>query len=229
MTGDIEKLVIVGDGETAELAFDYFTRDSDFEVVGFSVEAAYRKKSNLFGLPIVDFEKIEQHFSPNSHRAFVAISYTNLNSLRRRLFEQTKQKGYRLCSYISSRAYVGSDVAFGENCFVLENAVVQRGAIIGDNVTVWSGSSIGHRSQIGDHCFLATHVAVSGFCEVGAGSFLGVNSCTVGAIKLGENCVVGAGAVMTSGAVSGQIYVGNPAKPVHNKKTGVFISGEEKI
>jgi len=87
MNGTKEKLVIVGDGETAELAYSYFKVHTPFEVVGFAAEATRRTKSNLFGLPVVDFETIENQFNPKNHCAFVAISCTNLNRLRRRLFE----------------------------------------------------------------------------------------------------------------------------------------------
>lgn len=229
MTGSKKKLVIVGDGETAELAYSYFTADSDFEVVGFTAEAAFRRNKTLFGLPVVAFEEVEQTFNPKQHYAFVAVSYTHLNRLRRRLFEETKKKGYMPCSYISPLAYIAPDVKLGDNCLILENVTVQRGAKIGDDVTVWSGSAVGHRSSMGDHCFLATHVALSGFCEVGESAFLGVNSCTVGGVKIGGDCVVGAGAVVTADALAGHIYVGNPAKVLPDKKTTVFIEGVETI
>ena len=229
MTGSKKKLLIVGDGETAELAYSYFTADSEFEVVGFAAEAAFKRNTSLFGLPVVDFESVDQVFDPPQHYAFVAISYTNLNHLRSRLFTETKNKGYQPCSYISPRAYIAQGVQLGENCFILENATVQRGAKIGDDVTVWSGSAVGHRSVIGDHCFLATHVAVSGFCEVGESSFLGVNSCTASTVKIGRDCVVGAGAVVTADTLAGHVYVGNPAKALPNKQTDVFIEGAETI
>src|SRR5919112_221197 len=67
-----DKIVIVGDGETAELAYEYFTQDSPHEVVAFAVERDYRKKEELFGLPVVAFEEIEARFPPASHRAFVS-------------------------------------------------------------------------------------------------------------------------------------------------------------
>ncbi len=227
--GNREKLVIIGDGETAELAYDYFTSNSTYEVAGFSAERAFLKNTALFGLPVVPIEEIEHAFDPKSHRAFVAISYTQLNRLRSRLFSLIKAKGYRLCSYISPNAYIGSNVGIGENCFILENVTIQRGAKIGNNVTVWSGSTIGHRSVIGDNCFVASHVAVSGFCEVGENCFLGVNSCMADEVKIGRDCLVGAGAVVIKDTVEGKVYVGNPAKPLYNKSIESFISGAEKI
>lgn len=224
-----QKLVIIGDGETAELAHDYFTADTDFEVAGFSVEGAYLKKQTLLGLPVVPLESVQDIFSPQTHSAFIAISFTQLNRLRRRLLNTAKAKGYSLCSYISPKAYIGTQTEIGENCFILEGAILQRGAKLGDNVTVWSGSLIGHRSTVAADCFVGAHVAVSGFCTVGAGCFLGVNSCLAAGVKIAESCVIGAGAVVISDTEAAKVYVGNPAKPLPNRSVNDFISGEEAI
>jgi len=229
MAGNKEKLVIIGAGETAELAYGYFNRDTNYEVVGFSVEEVYIRGKSLFGLPVVPFEDVEDFFEPETHKAFVAVSFTLFNRLRSRLFRVAKEKGYHLCSCISSRAYVDPNVQVGENCLILENTSLQRGVRIGDNVTVWSGSSIGHRSQIGANCFLAMHVAISGSCTVGENCFFGVNSCTSNNLTVAPDCLIGAGAVLISNTVKGGIYVGNPAKPLPNKTTSVFIEGKETI
>lgn len=229
MVGNKEKLVIIGDGETAELAYGYFSRDTNYKVVGFSVEKAYLRRETLFSLPVVPFEEVEGFFEPETHKAFVAVSFTLFNRLRRRLFQAAKEKGYPLCSYISSRAYIDPHVQVGENCFILENTALQRGVRIGDNVTVWSGSSIGHQSRIGANCFLAMHVAISGFCTVGENCFFGVNSCTSNNLTVASDCLIGAGAVLISDTIRGGIYVGNPAKPLPNKTTSVYIEGKETI
>ena len=229
MVGTKEKLVIIGDGETAELAYSYFTSDTGYEVVGFSAEAKYMRSQRLLGLPVVAFEEMERTFDPKTHLAFVAISYTQLNRLRSRLYQETKKKSYTLATYVSPQACIAKDVEVGENCFILENVAVQRGTKIGDNVTIWTGSAVGHRSKIGSNCFIATHVAVSGFCEVGENCFLGVNSCTAGGVRIADDCVVGAGAVITKDAAPSGVYVGNPAKALPNKKTSDYISGKETI
>lgn len=229
MASDRTELVIIGDGETAELAHDYFVNDSTYIVVGFSAEQAYMRHKTLLGLPVVAFEEIEHVFDPQKVAAFVAVSYTRFNRLRSRLFNLAKAKGYRLCSYISPQATIGSNVEIGENCFILENVTIQRSAKIGDNVIIWSGSSIAHQSIVKANVFVASHVAVSGFCKIGENSFLGVNSCTVDCIKIARDCIVGAGAVVVQDTTEGRVYVGNPAKPLPNKGIENFILGVEKI
>lgn len=70
------KIVIIGDGETAELAYQYFTYDSPHEVVAFSVESEYAKKNTLFDLPLVHFEELELLYDPAMYKAFVAIGFS---------------------------------------------------------------------------------------------------------------------------------------------------------
>src|SRR5437879_6340721 len=99
-----KKIAIVGAGEFAEIAYEYFTYDSPYQVVAFSVERAFLKDAVLLGLPVVPFEDIELHYKPEDVDVFVAVTYTKLNRVRARLFREAKRKGYKPVSYVSSRA-----------------------------------------------------------------------------------------------------------------------------
>ena len=186
-----KKLVIVGDSAFAEVAYECFTHDSEYKVVGFSVESAYLKKPELFGLPIVPFEKLEDHFNPNEVEFYAALVYSQLNRLRARLYEAAKAKGYRPASYISSRAFVWRNVELGEHCFIFEDNTVQPFVRIGNNVVLWSGNHIGHHTVIHEHCFIASHVVISGFCEIGRNSFMGVNATLANNVIIGEDNWIG--------------------------------------
>jgi sugar O-acyltransferase (sialic acid O-acetyltransferase NeuD family) len=208
-----ERIVIVGDGEFAEIAYEYFTHDSPHEVVAFSVETPFLHKTELFGLPVVPFEDLETRYPPDGHRTFVAVTYTQLNRVRARLYRETKNKGFRPVSYVSSRAIVWHNVEIGENCFIFENNVVQYRAKIGNNVVLWSGNHIGHRSVVSDHCFISSHVVVSGYCDVGEGCFLGVNSSIGDNVKIARDCVIGAGAVVVKDTEEAKVYTGHREPP----------------
>ena len=207
------QLVIVGDGETAQIAYEYFTQDSSYEVVAFAVEGAFLKRSEMFGLPVVPLEDVEKRYGPEDHAAFVAVSYTQLNRVRTRLYADVKRRGYSLASYVSSRAFVWRTANLGENVFIFENNVIQHGVTIGNNVILWSGNHVGHQTVIRDNCYVSSHVVISGFCEIGENSFLGVNCCFGDKIQLAPDCIVGAGAVVVRSTEPGRVYVGNPARP----------------
>ena len=52
------KLILLGDSAFAEVAFEYFTHDSPYEVVAFAVEREYLKRTELFGRPVVALEDL---------------------------------------------------------------------------------------------------------------------------------------------------------------------------
>jgi sugar O-acyltransferase (sialic acid O-acetyltransferase NeuD family) len=200
------KLVIVGDSLFAEVAYEYFTHDSGYDVVGFAVEHQYRKRDELHGLPIVDFESVAERFPPDEHSVYVALVYTQLNRLRARLATASKELGYQLASYISSRAFVWRNVEIGEHCFIFEHNVVQPFVTVGDNVVLWSGNHIGHHSRIRDNCFISSHVVVSGSVDVGENSFLGVNSTLVNDIAIGRDTWLGPNVTITRNVEPGSVY-----------------------
>jgi sugar O-acyltransferase (sialic acid O-acetyltransferase NeuD family) len=200
------KLIIVGDSAFAEVACEYFTRESRYDVVAFAVEQAYLQRDQLMGLPVVPFEQLRDRFAPDSHDVYVAIVYTQLNRLRTRLARAAKHLGYRLASYISPHAFVWPNVTLGEHCFIFENNVVQAFVTLGDNVVLWSGNHIGHHSKIGDNEFVSSHVVISGFCDIGANCFLGVNTSVANNISIGKDCWIGPGVVISRNTKDGELY-----------------------
>ena len=210
-----KKLIILGDSAFAEVAYECFTHDSEYEVVGFAVEAAYIKKDELFGLPIIPFEQIEDHFNPGAVEFYAALVYSELNRLRTRLYQMAKTKGYRPASYISSRAFVWHNVELGEHCFIFEDNTVQPFVKVGNNVVIWSGNHIGHHSIVQDNCFIASHAVVSGFCDIGRNTFIGVNATLANNVSIGEDNWIGIGVTIVRSTESNQLFKG--VQPEHAK------------
>ncbi|MBM3505470.1 MAG: acetyltransferase [Alphaproteobacteria bacterium] len=203
---EARKLVIVGDSAFAEVAHEYFTRDSNYSVVAFAVEEEYLARDRLQGLPVVSLDRLGESFSSTTHDVYVAVAYAQLNRLRTRLAKKAKEMGYRLASYVSSRAMVSPSATVGEHCFIFEGNVVQPFVRIETNVVLWSGNHIGHHSVIRANSFIASHVVVSGFCDVGENVFLGVNAGVANNIRIAPDCWIGPGVVVVDDTQRGEIY-----------------------
>lgn len=202
------KLIIIGDSSFAEIAYEYFTHDSPYEVVAFAVEKKYLHRQKLFGLPIVAFEELEKHYAPGEHHFFAAIVYTQLNRLRTRLYREAKQKGYQPASYISAQAFIWKNARIGEHCFIFENNVIQPFVTLGDNVILWSGNHVGHHSTIKSNCFISSHVVISGHCVIGENCFIGVNCTIVDQIHIEKDCLLGAGTLILKNCSPQELYKG---------------------
>ncbi len=208
MTSEEKKVVIFGTGDIAELAAFYFETDSDYQVVGFTVDKEFLTDVEKNGLPIVAFEDLEDTFDSGSTFVFVALSYSKINKLRADKVSQVREKGFQLASYVSSRASILSVEPIGENAFILEDNTVQPFVKIGDNVTLWSGNHIGHHSTIGDHCFISSHVVVSGGVTIESYCFVGVNSTIRDHVTIGSSSVLGAGSLILGDAEPESVFIG---------------------
>jgi sugar O-acyltransferase (sialic acid O-acetyltransferase NeuD family) len=215
-------VVIVGTGETAAVVFEYLSDDTPHRVVAFSAERKFITADSYCDLPVVPFEDLPAAYPAARNRVFIAVSVTQLNQIRRRLYRAAKAAGFDCVSYVCSHASAAPDVAIGENVMVQENVTLQYGARIGVNTFLGSGTCVGYRSVIGPDCFTGPHATVGDSCTVGPGSFLGAASCLADGCSAGANCVVGAGAVITKGALARHIYLGNPARPVARDSFDTF-------
>jgi len=201
------KLVIFGAGDIARLAHYYFTRDSEHDVVAFTVDEKYRQADTFLDLPLVPFEEVRARYSPAEYKMFVALSYARMNKLREEKYQQAKAHGYELVSYVSSRCSFLTDNPVGDNCFILEDNTIQPFVTIGNNVTLWSGNHIGHDAVIEDHCFLASHIVVSGYVRIGNNCFIGVNATLRNSITIAPETLIGAGAVIMKDTVAKGVYL----------------------
>lgn len=120
--------------------------------------------------------------------------------------------------------------------YIAPNATLVGDVKLGNEVSVWYGAvlrgdsgaiTVGNRTNIQDNCVLHEAVTLGAGCSVGHGAIL--HGCTVGdncvigmgaillnGATLGENCLVGAGAVVTGkmNAPAGSLILGNPATVV---------------
>jgi sugar O-acyltransferase (sialic acid O-acetyltransferase NeuD family) len=216
---NIKRVVIFGTGMLAELAYIYFTTDSDYEVVAFTRDAPEEKQFN--NLPVFEFADIENIYEPKKYHMFIPMSAKKCNQIRKEKFEEGLAKGYSFASYVSSKATILPKASVGKNCFILENNVIQSFAKIGDNVVMWSGNHIGHHSIIGKHCFLTSHVVISGCVTIGERCFFGVNSSVRDGITMADANIVGASALIMKETKPGQVFA--------VKQTPVYSLASDKI
>ncbi|MCM3904869.1 MAG: acetyltransferase [Pyrinomonadaceae bacterium] len=203
----MSKIVIFGAGKIADEAYFYLTTDSPHEVVAFTVDGEHLSATQKLGLPVTPFESIERDYPPNDCKMFVAVGYQDLNKFRARKYEEAKAKGYQLISYVSSRASNFAQVEVGDNCLVLEFAVIQPCSKIGNDVFIWSGNHIGHHATVGDHCYVAGNVVISGNSVVQPYCFLGVSATLGHEITVGAESFIGAGSLITKNVEPKSVFI----------------------
>ncbi|HSQ92619.1 MAG TPA: acetyltransferase [Nitrospiraceae bacterium] len=209
----MQQVVVFGNGQMASMMGFYLSHDSPFQVAAFTVDGQHIREDTLMGAPVVPFEELDRSHPPAQFALSMPISYRNVNQLRAAKFQEARAKGYRLISYISSKAITWPGLVTGENCIILEGSVIQPFVELGDNVFVGCASVIGHNCAVGDHCFIAPGAIILGYVRVEAYSFIGGNATIRDGITVGAECVIGAGVTISRDTRSKEVYIGERVEP----------------
>jgi sugar O-acyltransferase (sialic acid O-acetyltransferase NeuD family) len=203
----MSKVILFGTGRGADVAYRFLKRDSEHEICGFATDRKYIKQEMFHDLPVVAFEEVEQHFSPDDYEMLVLLGYQKMNALRAEKYLAAKAKGYRFISYVNSHFYRAEDLDIGENCFILDNQSISLDVKIGHNVVMWSSNHIGDLSNIGDHSWLASHVTVAADVNVEPYCFLGIGATVSNKLKLGRGTFVGANALIAADTADNSVHL----------------------
>ncbi|MDE2607084.1 MAG: gamma carbonic anhydrase family protein [Burkholderiales bacterium] len=134
----------------------------------------------------------------------------------------------------------GNAPQLGEGAWIADSAQVVGQVELGENVSVWYGAvvrgdnekiRIGRNSNVQDLAVLHAdpgvpltladnvtvgHQAMLHGCTIGEGTLVGIQAVVLNHVKIGRNCVVGAGSVVTEGKEfpDNSLIVGAPARVV---------------
>lgn len=199
------RIVIYGTGAFAEVAAEYFSQDPGSTLLAFVDDA--KSFEHFLEIPVLDYAGLRKLGPHQDFEVFIAIGYSEMNNMRKRVFERLNSDGFKFATYVHPSVQLWKSNSIGSNVFIFENNVIQPHVQIGDNTVLWSGNHIGHHTKIGPHCFISSHVVVSGSCVIEEGSFLGVNATVHDSVRVGKKALVGAGAVVSSDLAEESVIV----------------------
>ena len=199
-----KKLIIFGADIMAKIVCFYFNRDSEYEVVAFTVDEKYRKDETYLGLPLVSFENIEKLYSPEEFYLFIAIGTSKMNENRELKYIQAKTKNYKLASYISPFSICDSEI--GDNTLVGDMTIIRPFVKIGNNNYFWEQCFIAGDSVIGNNSSFSAKSVVSTFSQIEDNVILGTGSIVNTRVRVAKKTLAGASSYISSHTKENGVY-----------------------
>lgn len=118
---------------------------------------------------------------------------------------------------ISPDVLYSSFVSFGEGNVICPGTIITCNIKIGNYNQINLGCTIGHDVIIKDFVTLSPGVHISGNVVIESGVFIGTGAVIINGtkdkpIKIGKNCIIGAGSCVTKDIISEKTVYGVPAK-----------------
>jgi len=155
-------------------------------------------------------ELLENEAFLRNHRCAIGCGD---NRLRQAVAEKLRAQGGLLQTIVHAQAVVSPSAEIGPGCAILAGAIVGPYARLGRGVIVNHGASVDHDCVIGDYANLCPGARLGGTVRIGERAFLGLNACILQGRMIGNDAIVGAGAVATKDVMPHVTVVGVPARP----------------
>lgn len=131
-------------------------------------------------------------------------------------------KGTRIWAF----AHILPNAIIGEDCNICDHVFVENDVVIGNRVTIKCGVQLWDGIEIEDDVFIGPNVTFTNDkfprskhypakfprTKVGRGASIGANATILPGLTIGEEAMIGAGAVVTKDVEAAVLVVGNPAR-----------------
>jgi sugar O-acyltransferase (sialic acid O-acetyltransferase NeuD family) len=101
---------------------------------------------------------------------------------------------------------------FGIGCIITCGCIFTVNITVGEFVIFNLGTTIGHDARISSFSSIMPNCNVSGGAVIGSACYFGTGSIVLQNLSIGDNSVVGAGAVVTRSAAANSKLIGVPAR-----------------
>ena len=208
--------IIIGAGTYGEVYFTYL-QEAGVNIVGFLDDDPRFEGKKVCGVPVLG--PITMLDSLKSTDGIEAV-YCPLgnNKLRVKFLTRARELGYETPNYIHPSVLISPNVTIGKGVYILLGTTIMPYAIIKDYVMISMGVHLAHHSILEEGTFLSTgcnygasiHAHSCAYCGIGSTIMTGIH-------HLGEDWLVGAGAVAIKDVPANAIVAGVPAKIIRYK------------
>ena len=145
------------------------------------------------------------------------IVATGDNRLRQIRLQILEEYGIPIATIIHPSAIISPTAQVNCGSTILANAVIHTLARIGTGCIINTGAIVEHDCVVNDFVNMSPNCAMAGHCSVESRAFLGIGSTLSPAVTIGEDAVIGAGAVVLTDIPAHATAVGVPAKIIKQR------------
>jgi len=214
----LTQIAIYGGGgfarEVAWLVEDISSDVNPFQVACFIDDNEANHGQILNGIPVMGLEEARARF-PSAQ----VVSGIGSPQTREKTMAKAKAAGFASATLVHPRVERSRWITFGPGAVVCAGNILTVNITVGAHVQINLDCTIGHDVVMGDYTTLAPGVHVSGWVHFGKRVYVGTGAVILqgtrdAPLTIGDDAVIGAGAVVTRPVPSGVTVVGVPAKPL---------------
>jgi sugar O-acyltransferase (sialic acid O-acetyltransferase NeuD family) len=203
-TSHRQQILIYGAGGHGRVTADAAVA-AGWNVIGFIDD--HRAGERESDWPILTHDILGEHPTAAVH---VAIGD---GPTRQLICERMRHADRTLATIVHPTAWVSPSAELAANVYVGPQAAVNAAATIEVGAIVNTSAVVEHHGHMGPFSHLSPGAVLAGAAQLGAFSSMGTNASAIPRVRIGQRCVIGAGAAVIEDIADGQTVMGVPARP----------------
>lgn len=205
----MDEIIVIGGGGHAKVVISILKKIGKYKIIGY---ADIKNQGPILGIEHIGTDEDINNY--NVSMAAIGIGVLENFKIRYKIINNYIKKGFTFPSILSPDAIVNEEVSIGEGTVLMDGVVINSGTSIGNFSIINTRSSIDHDCKIGDFVHIAPGVTLSGGVQIGSNSLIGIGSTVIQYKTIAENCIIGAGTVITKDCLESGKYAGIPMKRI---------------
>jgi sugar O-acyltransferase (sialic acid O-acetyltransferase NeuD family) len=214
----MENIVLFGGGRHANVCIDIFEKSGEYNIVGI-IDSVATVHSQLYGYPVIgrqeDIVELEKKYSFSA--GFIAIG----DNYDRKLVYDTivaLLPDFKFVNAIHPTVLIGRNVQIKSGIAMMANVIVNPGAVIEGFCILNTGSQLDHDCFMDEFSHLSPGTITGGQVRIGKFSAITLGVTIIDRISIGENTVVGSGAVVAKDLPDNVLAYGIPARIIRSRE-----------
>lgn len=211
---NMEKIAIIGAGgfgrEVKCLIDDLNKADNTYEIIGFFDDNIEKGKL------INDYKVVGniEELNKIDYKLNVVFGLGEPN-LKKKIYNKLDNNNLKFPSLIHPSVIKSDDsVEIGNGCVICANVIITCNIKIKDFVTLNLCCTVGHDTTVESYSSFMPSVNISGEVIIEENVYVGTGAKIINQLTIGNNTIVGAGAVVSKSLPEKCTAVGIPAKPI---------------
>lgn len=214
----MKNVVLFGGGNQAHYTADIIEKEKKYKIIGI-IDSKHQVGTTLHGYPVIgrqeDIGELVVTYSIDGGIVTIGDNWSRYRIVRQ---IESLLPTFQWFNAIHPSVIIGNGVNIGVGVVAMAGCIINPRTKIGNFTFFATGAQIDHDCEVNDYASVSAGSLTGGYVVLGKFSALTLGVTVLDRLKIGENCLIGAGSLVLKDVPDNVVAYGTPCRVIRTRK-----------